>query len=325
MKNIDTEKLSREINDTLVHRDCIMRSGKYLSNYLIGHNRSVDAISLIGRCQVHDISKTTNPEEVLALASIVNDMGEMHNVKHELTDEQKEAIRLHWKNNSHHPEHYESPNDMSELDIMEMACDCHARSKQYGTSLLDYIDYQQEKRFHFDEEHFTLLREMASILVEMTKEDDYRDLIDNRIKLSFGLKDSTLEQLEKFDDENYPEYISTERLFLTRETTSDFATISYTLNSRIDNRPIGNIVLKCNGELDYHIYVYYKGRGYMHEALRKIIEISELEELTIHAKKGDQLQEKLIKDLGFEIIKETDSGALYSYHKPKSYTLKKAN
>ena len=67
---------------------------------------------------------------------------------------QQEAIKLHWKRNSHHPEHYDSPNDMSDLDLLEMACDCHARSKQYKTNLIEYIDAQQEIRFHFDREHF---------------------------------------------------------------------------------------------------------------------------------------------------------------------------
>ena len=60
MKKIDREKLSKEMNDTLVHRACIMRSVEYLSKYLIHNNRSVDAIRLIGRCSVHDISKIQN-------------------------------------------------------------------------------------------------------------------------------------------------------------------------------------------------------------------------------------------------------------------------
>jgi hypothetical protein len=95
MKKIDTEKLSKEMNDTLVHRACVMRSGEYLSKYLIHRNRSVDAIRLIGRCSVHDISKIQNTEEFMSLASIIDQIVEMQDVSHELSPQQKEAIRLH--------------------------------------------------------------------------------------------------------------------------------------------------------------------------------------------------------------------------------------
>ena len=36
------------------------------------------------------------------------------------------AIELHWKNNSHHPEYHNDIYDMTELDLMEMACDCYS-------------------------------------------------------------------------------------------------------------------------------------------------------------------------------------------------------
>ena len=152
MKKIDTVKLSKEMNDTLVHRACVMRSGEYLSRYLIHRNRSVDAIRLIGRCSVHDMSKIQNTEEFMLLASIVDQMDDMQNIKHVLSPEQVNAIKLHWKRNSHHPEYYDNPNDMSEMDLLEMACDCHARSKQYGTSLIEYITVQQELRFQHQQE-----------------------------------------------------------------------------------------------------------------------------------------------------------------------------
>ena len=145
--NIDTEKLSAEMKDTLIHRQCVMLSGQYLAGALINMGRSVDAIRLLGRCSVHDISKIQNTEEFMSLASIIDQIVEMQDVSHELSPQQIEAIKLHWKNNSHHPEYYESPNDMTDIDMLEMACDCHARSKQYGTDLLEYIDKQQEIRF----------------------------------------------------------------------------------------------------------------------------------------------------------------------------------
>ena len=124
----------------------------------------------------------------MSLASIVDEIDEMHNVKHKLSDKQRKAIMLHWKRNSHHPEYYDNPNDMSELDLLEMACDCHARSKQYGTSLLEYIDIQQNIRFNFDREHFRKLRSYCVALVELTKNDDYSSLLNPDMKLSFDLR-----------------------------------------------------------------------------------------------------------------------------------------
>ncbi len=316
MKKIDTEKLSKEMNDTLVHRACVMRSGEYLSKYLIHRNRSVDAIRLIGRCSVHDISKIQNTEEFMSLASIVDEIDEMHNVKHKLSDKQIKAIMLHWKRNSHHPEYYDNPNDMSELDLLEMACDCHARSKQYGTSLLEYIDIQQNIRFHFDREHFRKLRSYCVALVELTKNDDYSSLLNPDMKLSFDLRDSTMKMLERFDEDCYYDYISTDRLFLSKELNPDFASVVYSVNLREDNSEIGYASVKCNGIVEYRIYENYRGNGYGHEVLGKIIEISNMDELFIILKKDNDISKEVVLDLGFVEIEHGDNTVTYRYRRP---------
>ena len=187
MRQIDTDKLSREMNDALIHRACVMRSGQYLARYLIHRNRSVDAIRLIGRCSVHDISKIQNTEEFMSLASIVDDIDSMQNINHVLSEEQTNAIKLHWSRNSHHPEYYDNANDMSDLDLLEMACDCHSRSKQFKTDLLEYINVQQELRFHFDSEHLSRLKAYCKALVELTKDDDYADVLSGDKMLGFEL------------------------------------------------------------------------------------------------------------------------------------------
>lgn len=316
MKKIDTEKLSKEMNDTLVHRACVMRSGEYLSKYLIHRNRSVDAIRLIGRCSVHDISKIQNTEEFMSLASIVDEIDEMHNVKHKLSDKQIKAIMLHWERNSHHPEYYDNPNDMSELDLLEMACDCHARSKQYGTSLLEYIDIQQNIRFHFDREHFKKLRSYCVALVELTKNDDYSSLLNPDMKLSFDLRDSTMKMLERFDEDCYYDYISTDRLFLSKELNPDFASVVYSVNLREDNSEVGYASVKCNGIVEYRIYENYRGNGYGHEVLGKIIEISNMDELFIILKKDNDISKEVVLDLGFVEIEHGDNTVTYRYRRP---------
>ena len=74
---------------------------------------------------------------------------------------------------------------MSDMDLLEMACDCHARSKQYGTDLIEYITVQQDLRFHFDREHFRKLKAYCTALVEMTKDDDYSQLLNPDTVLCF--------------------------------------------------------------------------------------------------------------------------------------------
>ncbi len=245
-----------EINDTIMHRIYVMRSGNYLAKYLIYKNRNIDAISLISRCSVHDISKIQNIEEFLSLASIIEEISSLKDVTFELQDDHKEAIRLHWKNNSHHPEHYKSPNDMDDLDLMEMACDCHARSKQFNTNLLEYIAYQQEKRFHFDQDHYDKLIHYCKVLYYMTRNDDYKSCLSQNFNLQFNLRDQTMKHLLDLDNANFKDTIATENLILEKKKTSGFATIAYSIYLK-NGTKIGSIYIKCNGTIDYKIYEGY--------------------------------------------------------------------
>ena len=317
MRKIDTNRLSTVMNDTLIHRSCVMRScNRYLAPYLISMNRSVDAIRLVTRCSVHDISKIQNTEEFMLLASIADELDDMHDVKHVLSDRQTDAIQLHWSRNSHHPEYYgEHHNDMSELDILEMACDCHARSKQYKTSLLEYIDTQQGLRFHFDKEHFEKLRHYCEVLVELSKDDDYSEVLDENSKMSFDLKDSTMEKLEMFDEDCYSKCLRTERLYLKRANNVDFASVVYLVYLQEDNSEVGYISLKFNGNLEYKIYEDYRGHKYGIEALAKLIEITSMAELLVTLKKDAQDSINTALELGFELSSSNENSLVFRLKK----------
>lgn len=317
MRKIDTEKLSKEMSDTLIHRACVMRSGEYLCKYLIHRDRSVDAIRLLGRCSVHDISKIQNTEEFMSLASIIDEIDEMQDVGHRLSEEQANAIRLHWASNSHHPEYYDSPNDMSELDLLEMACDCHARSKQYGANLLEFIDKQQEIRFHFSKEHLRKLRGYATVLVELTKNDDYSSILSGVHNVSFDLKNSTMALLENFDEACYVEYLRTDRLFLRKEQNHDFASIVYSINLKDENVSIGYISLKCNGFMEFKIYESYADGDYLAEALGKMLEVSNMPELFVSIKRDNEVMKNIVLELGFKAQEVIDNAIVYRYKKPK--------
>ena len=107
----------------------------------------------------------TCEEELHALARIIRDKSTLKDATKQLTPIKQDAIQLHWKNNSHHPEHFQSVLDMSKLDILEMCCDWHARSSQYKTDLLQYAQKQQEIRFHFPEWMFVEIMHYCRVLL----------------------------------------------------------------------------------------------------------------------------------------------------------------
>ncbi len=318
MRKIDTEKLSKEMNDTLIHRQCVIRSGQYLAKYLIKKNRSVDAIRLIGRCQIHDMSKINNAEEFMSLASIVDSLEDMRDIAHSPNEEQTEARRIHWKRNSHHPEYYDTPNDMTDLDLMEMACDCHARSKQFGTDLMEYIKVQQEIRFHFDSEHLRKLKMYCIALTTLSKDDDYSTVLNPDDRLCFDLKDSTLAKLEMFDDTGYPNVIKTDRLYLQKEDNPDFASVVYIIYTQEGHDRIGEIAVKFNGYLEYYIYQNYFGNGFTREALQAVINNSHLREIFLSIRKDNDPAQSMATHLGFAESYSTENSKVYRYTPKKA-------
>jgi len=49
------------------------------------------------------------------------------------------ALKFHRTRESHHPESHVCIQDMSDLDIAEMVCDCLARSQEFGTDIRDWF------------------------------------------------------------------------------------------------------------------------------------------------------------------------------------------
>lgn len=97
---------------------------------------------------------------------IINDKSCLKDASKSLSQVKIDSIKLHWKRNSHHPEHYESCIDMSKLDIMEMVCDWYARSLQYNTDFLEYIKEKQKTRFHFPDWMFAEIWHYCEVLAK---------------------------------------------------------------------------------------------------------------------------------------------------------------
>lgn len=142
----DYEKM---FQDTMIHKGYVSKSIHKLARYLEKEGAIEHAQLLRERAKTHDNSKISYADEMMALSRIINDKSSLKDANKQLSPIKKDAIALHWKHNSHHPEHFKSVLDMSKLDTMEMCCDWHARSTQYKTNFLEYVKTQQENRFHF--------------------------------------------------------------------------------------------------------------------------------------------------------------------------------
>ena len=150
--------------DTIIHKKYVEESCLKLVSYLERMKAYEHAKMLRERAKTHDDSKISCEDEMRALSLIINDKTTLRDSSKQLSQIQKDALKLHWKHNRHHPEYYKTPIDMSKIDIMEMCCDWHARSTQYDTNFLEYVEEQQKIRFHFPEWMFAEIWHYCQVL-----------------------------------------------------------------------------------------------------------------------------------------------------------------
>lgn len=153
--------------DTFIHKEYVFEVCNKFANYLKSKGFYNEANELRKRASVHDNSKITNRDEFLALTSIVSDKACLENASVPLSTLKQNSIKLHWQNNSHHPEHFENYEEMSKVDRIEMACDWMARSLQYRSNLLEFVKTRQEDRFHFSDEMFEEVYNYCKILANL--------------------------------------------------------------------------------------------------------------------------------------------------------------
>ena len=160
----DIEKMYK---DTFIHKGYVLDVCNKFAQYLKKKGFYLEANELRKRAVLHDNSKITNHDEFMALTSIVSDKSCLENASVPLSTLKQNSIALHWKNNAHHPEHFENYEEMSKVDRMEMACDWMARSLQYKSNLLEFVKTRQEDRFHFSDAMFEEVYNYCSLLVSL--------------------------------------------------------------------------------------------------------------------------------------------------------------
>lgn len=151
------------LKDTKTHKELVLASCWIMAKYFLSINEKDKAINIVERGWTHDLSKFGR-EELEMLAQINDNHETMRNADKELPPEMKDYLKLHYKHNTHHPEHWEDVSQMPEMDVVEMCCDWHARSVQYGTDLLEFAKTRQETRFHFPPEMFEKILKLCEVL-----------------------------------------------------------------------------------------------------------------------------------------------------------------
>lgn len=154
-----------QIEDLVIHKNLFMLSALKMYKYLCSQGRQKMALRLMRRAVVHDNSKLT-AVELKCLSKLDSGPKTLGNPSAKFNTEQLKHIKKHWKNNPHHPEYHSKYSDMSELDIIEMVCDWHARSVQFGNNLIEFVKARQENRFHFKESQFKKILQYCEVMVQ---------------------------------------------------------------------------------------------------------------------------------------------------------------
>lgn len=129
--------------------------------------------ALEGRAKYHDNSKLNDPREKALFDHWTPELRTRtfgSDEYKQALDEMGEGVKLHYKANRHHPEHYENGvNDMTLIDIVEMVADWMAAAER--------------KNVHIDLDHaakrFGLSEQLVKIIANQLREEDIWNTVEN--------------------------------------------------------------------------------------------------------------------------------------------------
>jgi hypothetical protein len=128
---------------------------------------------LTGRGSMHDFSKLNNPTEKEMFDIWRPELDRRTLGSPEYQDALKqmgEGLKLHYLNNSHHPEHYENGiAGMTLYDLVEMVCDWMAAAEGKGVPV--DMDYLQKR--------FDISPQLRSIIENQFREIDVETISNN--------------------------------------------------------------------------------------------------------------------------------------------------
>ena len=124
---------------------------------------------LSGRSYNHDRDKIEDPVEKHLFDEYtpkLRDCTYGSNEYKEFLKGLKEGLDIHYKNNRHHPEHFENGiKDMNLIDLLEMICDWKAASERHADGDVYKSLVINKERFGYSDELYNILKNTVDFLV----------------------------------------------------------------------------------------------------------------------------------------------------------------
>ena len=130
------------------------------------------------RARVHDASKF-GPEERMPYIWLTEfhrcrQSGEPFSYPDGMEERVRAAIEHHVTSNRHHPEFHTDPNDMTDVDLIEMVCDWTAMSQEFGQdggSARGWADKTIGPRLQFNSDRRGFVYRMIDLLDSKLRAD----------------------------------------------------------------------------------------------------------------------------------------------------------
>ena len=143
------------LNDIMLHKAHVFENAEKLAQWHIVNGRPEVARMLIVNAYTHDLDKFGGIQWQY-----------MRKGAHK-TKAMELAVEEHNTTNKHHPNAWGKIQNMDDLYLMELVCDCIARSQEIGTSIRSWFDNEATKRYGFkigDEIHTKIMAWVDIIL-----------------------------------------------------------------------------------------------------------------------------------------------------------------
>ena len=153
------------------------------------------------------------------------------------------------------------------------------------------------------------------VLPHIYDKDLYKKVLDELPQSSEGRAIMTVE----------PKFVPSDQMNVTIDNDINFSArlvdcVGYVIPTATgylndDGTEVGQLLIKCNGYIEYKFYENYKNNGYEIEAIKKLIESTYLAEVFLSIKKENTKGKEIADELGFRQIESNPSGYVYRLKK----------
>lgn len=147
----------KHLEEVVRHIDLVRDSCLLLGQRLIDKGEVQVGQKLIANGYIHDNSKFYGIEWLY--------------LTDECREKEPEKFKLAWyqhvSTNPHHPEYWQSIDEMAREYKAELICDCHARSSEFGTDLREWLKHKATKKWKMNHSGKTYkeLKELLDLLL----------------------------------------------------------------------------------------------------------------------------------------------------------------